>query len=336
MSTRNLGASLAIAVVAWTCHASAGDLSPASREAYSRPSAIPFPADNPYTPDKAALGKALFFEPRLSGAENMTCSSCHNPSFGWQTRNKTAVGSQNTHLPRRAPTILDTAWIHAFFWDGRAPSAEAQAKSPIQNPYEMNLPLDQAVARLAAIPEYKARFERIFPGQGVTADTLVGALATYERTVVSSYAPFDAWIEGDEAAVPDAAKRGFTLFTTTARCSGCHTGWNFTDNAFHDIGTSEGDLGRGVVDPSNPYAPFAFKTPSLRDVAQRSPYMHDGQYDTLEEVVAHYVGGGIDRPSRSPMMRPVPLTAEDVADLVAFLDTLTGSKQVVTLPVLPN
>ena len=336
MRTRYVGALLALISVTWICRASGEDLTPALRDAYKRPLAIPFPADNPYTPDKAALGKALFFEPRLSGAENMTCSSCHNPSFGWQTRNKTAVGSQNTHLPRRAPTILDTAWRHAFFWDGRAPSAEAQAKSPIQNPYEMNLPLDQAVGRLNAIPEYKSRFDRVFPGQGVTSDTLVAALATYERTVVSSYAPFDAWSEGDESAGSEASKRGFTLFTTKGHCSGCHTGWDFTDETFHDIGTSKIDIGRGSIEPANPLAPFAFKTPSLRDAAQRSPYMHDGEYATLEEVVTHYVGGGIDRPSRSPLLRPAPLTPDDVADLVAFLNTLTGSKQVVTLPVLPN
>ena len=336
MRMRDFGTLVAITASIWACTASGEIAFPASREAYIRPLSVPFPASNPYTPDKSALGKALFFEPRLSGAENMTCSSCHNPSFGWQTRNKTAVGSQNTHLLRRAPTILDTAWRHAFFWDGHAPSAEAQAKSPIQNPFEMNLPLKQAVERINAIPEYKARFERVFPGHGVTADTLVAAIATYERTVVSSYAPFDAWVEGDETAVSEAAKRGFILFTTKGHCSNCHTGWNFTDYAYHDIGTSETDVGRGPLEPDNPLAPFAFKTPSLRDAALRSPYMHDGEFATLEEVVAHYIIGGIDRPSRSPLLKPVPLTADDVSDLVAFLKTLTGSKQVVTLPVLPN
>lgn len=334
---RGAGALLAIMTMAANLQTAWGEtLSPALREAYSRPAAIPFPVSNPYTLEKAALGKALFFEPRLSGAENMTCSSCHNPSFGWQTRNKTAVGSQNTHLPRRAPTILDTAWLQSFFWDGRAPSAEEQAKSPIQNPFEMNLPLDQAVARLNAIPGYKTRFKRIFPEQGVTAEALVAALATYERTVVSSYAPFDAWVDGDETAVSEPAKRGFALFTTKGHCSGCHSGWSFTDNAFHDIGTSTVDVGRGAVAPGDPFAPFAFKTPSLRDAAQRSPYMHDGQYATLEEVVLHYGKGGIARPSRSPMMQPITLTTNEVADIVAFLETLTGSKQVVTLPVLPN
>ena len=200
----------------------------------------------------------------------------------------------------------------------------------------MNLPLDQAVARLRAVPGYRVRFDRIFPGQGVTADTIVAAIATFERTVVSSYAPFDAWVDGDEAAISPEAKRGFGLFTGAAGCSGCHSGWNFTDNRFHDIGTARSDLGRGALEPGNPLAQYAFKTPSLRDAAQRSPYMHNGMYASLDAVVAHYVGGGIDRPSRSPLMRPVSLNPSEFRDLVTFLGTLTGAKQAVTLPVLPN
>ncbi len=308
----------------------------ADRAAFKRPDAIPFPASNPYTPGKAALGKALFFEPRLSGAENMTCASCHNPSFGWEARNKTAVGAQNTRLPRHAPTILDVAWVHPFFWDGRAPTAEEQAKGPIQNSDEMNLPLEQAVVRLKDIPEYRQRFDRIFPDRGVTPDTIVAALATYERTVVSSDAPFDSWVGGDDTAISDAAKHGFALFTTRARCIACHTGWNFTDNRFHDVGTTDSDIGRGAFEPNNPFARFAFKTPSLRDVEQRSPYMHAGQYATLEDVVMHYVGGGIERPSRSPLIEPLALSINDINDLVAFMKTLTGSKQAITLPILPN
>lgn len=319
-----------------TASGTASAQAPSVREAYRRPTEIPFPASNPYTPEKAALGKALFFEPRLSGAENMTCSSCHNPSFGWEARTETSVGAQNTRLARHAPTVLDTAWVGSFFWDGRAATAEEQAKGPIQAPAEMNLPLDQAVARLRAVPGYRARFDRIFPGQGVTADTIVAAIATFERTVVSSYAPFDAWVDGDEAAISPEAKRGFALFTGPAGCSGCHSGWNFTDNRFHDIGTTRSDLGRGALEPNNPLAQYAFKTPSLRDTAQRSPYMHDGRFASLDTVVAHYIGGGIDRPSRSPLMHPISLASSEFRDLVTFLGTLTGTKQVVTLPVLPN
>ncbi len=134
------------------------------KSTYRRPTEIPFPASNPYTPEKAALGKALYFDPRMSGAENMTCASCHNPSFGWEAPNKTSVGAQNTRLDRQAPTILNLAWAHPFFWDGRADSAEEQAKGPIEAPVEMNLPLTEAVKRLNRIPDYKAWFGKALQG----------------------------------------------------------------------------------------------------------------------------------------------------------------------------
>lgn len=242
----------------------------------------------------------------------------------------------NTRLARQAPTILNTAWMPHFFWDGRASTAEAQARGPIEAAAEMNLPLSEAVSRLTGIPAYKSWFERVFPKQGVSADTIVAAVATYERTIVASYAPFDAWVDGDESAISQSAKRGFKLFNGKARCAECHGGWNFTDHKFHDIGTTTSDLGRGKLEPNNPYAQFAFKTPTLRDTAQRGPYMHAGQMSSLEEVMLHYVGGGIDRPSRSPLMRPLALTTEEIQDVVEFLNALTGSKQIVTLPILPN
>jgi cytochrome c peroxidase len=309
----------------------------ALKHAYQRPAEIPFPRENPYTPEKATLGKALYFDPRLSGAQNLNCATCHNPSFGWEVPVKTAVGAQNKPLDRQAPAVLNQAWgSHAYFWDGRARSLEDQAKGPIEAAAEMNLPLSEAVLRLKAVPDYKAWFERVFPGAGVTPDTIVKAIATYERTVVSSYAPFDAWIDGDERAISESAKRGFVLFNGAAKCAGCHSGWNFTDNKFHDIGTTTKDIGRGKLEPNNINAQFAFKTPTLRDVAQRAPYMHDGSVATLEEVMYHYVGGGIERASRSDRMRPLDLTPEQIADVIEFMKSLTGSKQVVTLPILPN
>jgi cytochrome c peroxidase len=309
----------------------------ALKAAYRRPAEIPFPAENPYTPEKTALGKALYFDPRLSGAQNMNCATCHNPSFGWEVPVKTPVGAQNTHLARQSPAVLNQAWgAHVYFWDGRAKSLEEQAKGPIQAEAEMNLPLSEAVARLSGVRDYKAWFEKVFPGEGVTADTITKAIATYERTVVSSYAPFDAWIDGDEGAISESAKRGFALFNGAAKCSSCHSGWNFTDNKFHDIGTSTTDIGRGKYEPDNVKAQFAVKTPTLRDIAQRAPYMHDGSIATLRDVMYHYVGGGIDRPSRSDQLQAIDLSADQIEDVIAFMQSLTGSKQVVTLPVLPN
>jgi cytochrome c peroxidase len=232
--------------------------------------------------------------------------------------------------------VLNQAWVHPYFWDGRAQSLEEQAKGPIQNPKEMNLSLDELVRRIDAVGDYRDLFQKIFPDKQVSADNIAKAIATFERTVVASYAPFDAWLDGDETAMSDSAKRGFALFNGKAQCSGCHSGWNFTDNKFHDIGTTSTDIGRGKYEPDNIKAQYAFKTPSLRDTGQRAPYMHDGSMATLGDVVTHYLSGGIDRPSRSNEMHQISLEPAEIDDIVAFLKSLTGSKQVVALPVLPN
>jgi cytochrome c peroxidase len=301
---------------------------------YHRPAEIPFPPSNPYSFEKVALGKALFFDPRVSATQNMNCASCHNPSFGWQVPLKRAIGAQNAVLARSAPTILNHAWGGShYFWDGRASSLEEQAKGPIEADNEMNMPLDELVKRLDQIPDYKKWFRAIFPREGLTGDNIAKALATFERTVVSSTAPFDVWVEGDENAISSAAKRGFALFNGKARCAACHQGWNFTDNDFHDTGLPDDDIGRGKFDPQ---AQHAFKTPSLRDIAHRAPYMHDGSLPTLGDVIAHYATGAVVRPSVSPLARADGLSEKDIEDLVAFLSSLSGTKQVISLPVLPN
>jgi cytochrome c peroxidase len=343
-SVKNVWRAGAMAVLATCCTASAlaADTLPsperlASLKAqYRRPAEIPFPAYNPYTSEKAALGKALFFDPRVSASQNMNCATCHNPSFGWEVPLKGAIGAQNTVLARHAPTILNQAWGGShYFWDGRAPSLEEQAKGPIQADVEMNMPLPALVVRLAGILEYKRWFDTVFPGEGVSGDTIAKAIATYERTVVSGFAPFDAWIDGDENAISDEAKRGFVLFVGKASCALCHTGWNLSDNKFHDTGLAGDDIGRGKVEPDNPKAKYTFKTPTLRDVAQRAPYMHDGSLPTLRAVLAHYAEGGIDRPSK-PSQLSIDLTAQEIDAVLAFLDTLSGTAQVISLPVLPN
>tara|TARA_R110002110_G_scaffold260260_1_gene475928 strand:+ start:114661 stop:115710 length:1050 start_codon:yes stop_codon:yes gene_type:complete len=307
------------------------------KQDYKRPESIPFPDYNPYTPEKAALGKMLYFDPRVSAGQNMTCASCHNPSFGWEAPLARAIGSQNTPLGRHAPTVLNMAFAtDVYFWDGRADTLEEQAKGPIQADVEMNMPLDQLVTRLSGVEGYQSWFARVFPDEGITEDTIVAAIATYERTVVSSYAPFDAWVDGDEKAISDSAKRGFKLFTGKAECSACHTGWNFTDNQFHDIGLPSEDIGRANVDPSSIKNWHAFKTPGLRDTTQRLPFMHNGSVPDLEAVILHYASGGIQRPSLSEKMKPLDLSDQDVEDLIAFVESLTGEATVVALPRLPN
>jgi cytochrome c peroxidase len=308
----------------------------AMKAQYRRPTTIPFPKDNLYTPEKAALGKKLYFDTRLSVTSAQACASCHSPGYGWGDGLALGVGHGMAQLGRHSPTIINAAWGSIFMWDGRLANLEEQALGPIQSPGEMNMPVDKLMERLTKIPEYKPLFGAAFPNEGMKVTTLARAIATYERTVVSERAPFDTWIEGDEKAVPEEAKRGFALFNGKAQCGACHEGWNFTNEGFQDIGLPSQDIGRGQFVPGVIKMQHAFKTPSLREIARRSPYMHDGSLPTLEAVVEHYDHGGVDRPSRSDLMRPLDLTSQEKADLVAFLKTLTSDLSPTAVPVLPR
>lgn len=305
-------------------------------ESYRRPSSAPSPADNPTTAAKVELGKALFFDPRLSGSGAISCASCHNPALGWQDGLAKGVGDHGGELARRTPTILNTAWAEPLFWDGRAGTLEDQAKGPLASSKEMNLPHAQVVARVASIDGYVRAFETAFPGKPIDIDTVVQAIAAYERTIVSNKAPFDRWVDGDEAAVSDSAKRGFALFNGKAECASCHSGWRMTDDGFHDIGLPDTDMGRAAVFPGLVILEHAFKTPTLRNIAERAPYMHDGSLPSLEAVVDHYDHGFVKRTSLASQMRPLNLTAQDRQDLVAFLRTLSSEDDKVTLPNLPR
>ena len=310
--------------------------SPSPRQAFRRPLEIPFPSDNLYSPEKAELGKVLFFDPRLSGSEALSCASCHNASFGWEDGRVTGRGEGLKALGRNSPTTLNHAWSEVFFWDGRADTLEQQAMGPITAGVEMNMPIERAVQVLNGIDWYKERFNRVFPGQGVSADTIPKAIATFERTIVSAWAPFDEWVDGKEDAIPEGAKRGFALFAGKANCSACHSGWNFTDQSFHDIGVKSDDIGRGQLMPDVPELMHAFKTPSLRNITQRAPYMHDGSIATLRGVVEHYTDGRfLKRASLSAEMKPLRLSEREIDDLVSFLQTLTGQEPPVAVPVLP-
>jgi cytochrome c peroxidase len=315
---------------------SAAPTTDAVRASYRRPRAIPFPADNPYTLEKVVLGKKLYFDTRLSQGNLLSCASCHSPAFGWGDGQPVGVGHLMKRLGRRSPTIINAAYGAIFMWDGRAGSLEEQALGPIQADVEMAMPIDQLLIRLKAIPEYVTLFNAAFPGEGIAPKNIARAIATYERTVISARAPFDAWIDGDERAISDAAKRGFTLFNTKAQCNECHSGWNFTDDSFHDIGLATNDIGRGEHLPEVEKSKHAFKTPGLREIRNRGPYMHNGSITTLEAVVDHYVKGGIARPSRSELIKPLKLSAEEKADLLAFLATLNSDLSNTAIPVLPR
>lgn len=305
---------------------------------FVRPTVIPFPANAPYHPQIATLGKMLYFDPRLSGAQNMSCASCHNPSFGWEAPVETAVGAANEPLGRHAPTVINSAWIEPLFWDGRAATLEEQAAGPITADVEMNASFEEVIERLSEVEEYAKWFKRLFPEEpnnGMTQETILRSIATYERTIVSGFAPFDRWIEGQEDAISQSAKRGFKLFVGKMNCASCHTGWNFSDNQFHDIGLPTEDIGRAVLEPDNMHARFAFKTPGLRNISLRAPYGHAGQVWNLAALIEHYATGGIDRPSLSPLMQSFTATDQEIADVVAFLETLTEERAAISTPILP-
>ncbi|HEY2684482.1 MAG TPA: cytochrome c peroxidase [Steroidobacteraceae bacterium] len=303
---------------------------------FKRPAKIPTPRSNPSTPEKVALGQMLFFDPRLSGSGVISCASCHNPALGWSDALPKGLGHMGGRLGRHTPTILNVAYGEPYFWDGRAATLEDQAKGPLTSAKEMDMPADLAVARVVSIPGYVAAFDRAFPGQPVSIDSIAAAIATYERTVVSNSAPFDRWVAGDENAIPGSAKRGFALFNGKANCAVCHAGWRMTDDGFHDIGMNDPDRGRAAVAPGIVQLEYAFKTPTLRNINQRAPYMHDGSLPTLAAVIDHYDQGFVNRPSLDPQMHSLGLSTEEKSDLIAFLNTLTSVDTPAVVPVLPQ
>jgi cytochrome c peroxidase len=278
----------------------------------------------------------LFFDPRLSGSGAISCASCHNPSLGWQDGLARGVGHQGAILGRHTPTILNVAFVEPLFWDGRADTLEQQAIGPMMAAAEMAGTSEKLIGVVSAIAEYREGLARIFPGEPISVENVAKLIAAFERTVVSGTAPFDRWVAGDENALPEAAKRGFAVFTGKANCAACHSGWRFTDDGFHDIGLPGDDPGRAKFMPGIPVLQFAFKTPTLRNIAERGPYMHDGSLASLDQMVDHYDFGFIMRPSLSPEVRRLHLTPEDKGDLIAFLKTLTSQDPLVEYPMLPR
>lgn len=303
---------------------------------YVRPKTTPFPADDPYSKAKAHLGELLFWDPTLSGNGTQSCASCHNPGLSWTDGLRHGMGVRE--MATHTPTLLNVAWGSVFGWDGAFPSLEAVAfDGPITSPDIMNRKPEDLIRALQAIPGYRSAFAAAFPDHAITQAHIAEALATFERTIVSGTAPFDRWIAGDDNAIDAQAKRGFLLFNGKAGCAACHRGWAFTDEGFYDVGVGTGnDIGRGRLFPTSVKLQYAFKVPTLRDVAHSAPYMHNGSEATLADVIDLYNRGGIDRPSRSNLIRPLHLTAAEKSDLIAFLDTLTEDPKPVEVPVLPR
>ncbi|AHG65037.1 cytochrome c peroxidase [Advenella mimigardefordensis] len=290
------------------------------KQKYERPQAVPYPATNPYSQAKEELGRKLFFDTRLSRASR-SCATCHDPGKRWSDGLVQPVGSEQQEFARKTPTLLNSAWLSALMWDGRADTLEQQAVMPITAEHEMNMPVELLVERINALADYRQPVQEAYGTVSqITVVHIQQALATFERTLVSPRTDLDRWIAGDQQALSAQEQRGFAIYNGEARCSACHSTWRLTDDGFHDIGLASADRGRGQFTPPQVVGmQYAFKTPTLRELNDQGPYMHDGSIDSLEAVITHYEEGGIDRPSRSPEMKPFTLTEQERADLLAFL-----------------
>ncbi len=298
------------------------------------------PKDNPPTDAKISLGKQLYFDPRLSRDNTISCASCHDPEKGYSNADQFATGVGGKKGGRNSPTVINSAYFTFQFWDGRAKTLEEQALGPIQNPVEMNMTLPEVVEKLNAIPGYKSQFKEVF-GSDVTSDGIAKAIAAFERTVLSGDAPYDRFLAGDKGAMSEAAQRGWALFKGKANCLACHSGPSLTDNAFHNIGVG---MDRKAIDDGRKAISKlggdlgSFKTPTLREIARTAPYMHDGSMKTLEEVVEHYNKGGVVNDTLDEEIFPLKLTAEEKADLVTFMKEglASPSYPAIKAPELPK
>ncbi len=322
--------------------------------------ALVVPADNPAPTDKqdarVELGRLLFFDPILSGANDVSCATCHHPDLGFADARGLSMGKGGKGLGaeraggdvirRGAPTIWNATFNHKQFWDGRAETLEEQAKGPITNEHEMAENADNLVKELKGLPDYAQKFDQAFNGKdgaGVTLDNVVKAIASFERTLTANNAPFDKFVAGDRGALTAAQKRGFNLFRSgKTRCFECHGVPTFANRDFKIVGVpelagQEKDFGRFDVTKGEGNK-FAFKVPTLRNVALNAPYMHNGRFATLEEVIDFYAAGGGPGvgnpvPHLDDKMRSYTISKEEKGDLIAFLSSLTDESN---LPAFPD
>jgi cytochrome c peroxidase len=283
-----------------------------------------------------ALGKQLFFDPRLSGDNSQSCASCHIPDKAFTDGLPRARGGDGKQLSRNTPTLLNVGFHSSYFWDGRVASLEEQALIPIQSPDEMRQNLDELEKELDAVSGYRAQFQAVF-GSGAVRANIAKALAAFERTLISRSSPFDRFLAGDSNALSEEAKHGWDLFKGDAGCIRCHNGPSFSDGKFYRLGIGFGDRGRGAITGKKADL-FAFRTPGLRDVARTAPYMHDGSIETLPRVVEFYYRGVPTQAADGLPTDFQPLLGQsysEISDIVAFLESLTGDAITVATPKLP-
>jgi cytochrome c peroxidase len=297
---------------------------------------MPIPVDNPMTPEKIALGKQLFFDERLSIDGSKSCYSCHVCEHGLTDGLPKAIGAENKQLPRSSPTLWNIGYHKEFYWDGRSPSLEKQALAAWTGA-NMGAKADEIVAKLNALQGYKSQFQKVFQSDA-TPDNVVKAISAFERTIISGDTAWDRWKAGDNNALTQSAWRGWNIFQAI-KCNNCHDGVLFTDQQYHNVGigmdAKEPDVGRFKV-TNKPEDTCAFKTPTLRDIANSAPYFHDGSAKTLEEAVDNMLAGGKPNEHLDKKNLEVhKILPEQREDLLNFLRSLSVDCKL-TKPTLPQ
>lgn len=315
---------------------------------------VEHPDYNPYSEAKAKLGKTLFFDPRLSVSGQIACASCHNPELGWTDNSTRSFGHDRQTGMRNSMTILNVAFAHELFWDGRAKSLEDQARFPIADTVEMNEDLNIAVDKIDNIEGYKPLFEAAFGNDSVSLKRIQYAIATFERTIKSPRSKFDRFIEGKTDLFTDQEVKGLHLFRTKAMCINCHNTPYFSDNQYHNdgqtlFGTKDEDFGRYLVTQKIEDI-GKFRTPTLREITNTGPWMHNGHFPTLLDVIEFYNLGnpmviqkkylGTPRdsliPQNSPLLKRLNLEREEIDALLAFLETISTPNRRTIIPTLPK
>lgn len=313
------------------------------------------PDSNPTTAERVALGRLLFFDPIVSGDNTQSCATCHHPDLGFSDGRARSMGhggkgvgpdrTGGTTTKRHSPTLWNSAYSFRLFWDGRAADLEEQARSPITSEVEMNQKPEELVTELKSVREYVALFDQAFGGQGgsaVTFENVTRAIAAFERTLLSQNSAFDRYVAGDATALTTEQRRGLTLFRSLkTRCFECHGFPTFANPDFKVVGVpaiagQDPDAGRAEIAGGEPYR-NAFKVPTLRNIARTAPYMHNGRFETLEEVIDFYsagggIGAGLTLPNLDDKIRAFSLSPEERRDLISFLESLTDESAMPTIP----
>ncbi len=331
---------------------------------------VPVPKDNPQSAEKIALGKQLFWDYRLSGDGSMPCVSCHLPALGWGDGGQISRGYPGTKHWRNSQTILNSAYYNKLFWEGSVNSLEAQAPSAAEGAVAGNGDPSVMEMRLRFVPEYVDAFKNVFGSQWPRMNDAYRAIASYQRTVVSdaSKVPFDRYANGDKNALDTSQKRGMALFNGKAGCVQCHNGPLASDQKYYDLGLPDfagfvddplyqvthrwEHYQKGVSEPryraanmdyglyyvtKNPKDVGKFRTPSLREAKYTAPYMHNGVFTSLQEVVDFYDRGGGSGTSKSELLKPLKLAAQEKQDLIAFIEALSMSEPLLhDDPTLPG